>query len=245
MQKSVKASWCKAAVMALCMAALLAALCGCGGDKTPTDQQTSLGTGTAWQKVADVKGLELILDEKSGEDRAQVPSFVNADDEEGLDKLNKALQGKADYYRDWLETHTEDDGWVEVKPLVIDTDNYLSVVLFEAEWPNYGTDGEASSYVWDKISHSVVKEDLAWALAGATDDGIAAALDEYVENTLSDGDREYKWIEFYTPGYYIDADDKAALIVQTKTKLEGGDDWYYLLVYKDGKIIGNLSWDLK
>lgn len=246
MQRSIKVSWRKLLVLAMGLALALAALYGCGDGEQQGDPQTenNLGAGTAWQSVADVDGLTLIMDEKSGDTRVQVPAFVNEDGDPGLDALNKRLQERAEHWQSWLADEANEGSWIEVRPLVIDTDGYLSVVLYEAEWPNYGTDGEASAYVWDKVTKSAMDEELAWSLAGASDETVAAALTAYVENVLNDADREYRWREFTTVGYYADTDGKAALVLQVRATLEGGDDWNYLLVYKDGQITGNLSYDV-
>lgn len=223
--------------------AMLLGLCACGGGG-----QTGTGAvvPTEWQTVADVDALELVLDYTEDEYVAQIPQFKEADGNDVLTAMNKRLLEKGDQ---WKQAVASDGGFLQLIPMVKDTTNYLSVVLFEQEIPNYGTDGKAMPYVYDKLLNTEVDEDLAWSLAGATDDGIADAIAAYCREYLNEDGVEYRWLSFGTDAYYMDSDDKMALVLSVSIKRVAEDDetadkWNYLLTYKGGKIIGRLTDDL-
>ena len=178
----------------------------------------------------------------------QVPLFADADSSDALVKLNAGLQERADYWQAWLADNAETENFITVKPLVMETENYLSVILYEDEAPTYGSDGKVNAFVWDKLTDSAMDEDLAWALAGATDEDVAAALVQYIADNMNVEGTDFRWQEFVTQGYFVDADGKAALILDTlitdKTP-DGADDWQHLLIYKDGKIVGKLIEDIR
>lgn len=223
--------------------AMLLGLCACGGGG-----QTGTGAvaPTEWQKVAEVDALELLVDEVNDDYVVQIPQFAGADDNAVLTYMNADLQQLAAEYEN--SKSVDGSAW-EVLPLVQDTENYLSVVLYKQENPVYGTDGKAMPYVYDKLLNTEVDEDLAWSLAGATDDGIADAIAAYCRDYLNEDGVEYRWLSFGTDAYYMDSDDKMALVLSVSIKGvpdgdEAADIWEYLLTYKGGKIIGRLTDDL-
>lgn len=217
---------------------MLVAFCGCGGQTV--DNKVS---AVQWQKAADVAALELLVDE-TGEDGyiAQIPQFANADDNAVLAVMNERLQEKADDYE-----QGKADGVVqEFVPLVLDNDNYLSVVLYESEQPSEDTDGKVSAYVWDKTLNVEVDEDLAFSMAGATDDGVADALATYCADKLSADGVEYRWTAFGVSGYFVDTDGKTGLVLSVDIKpiVDEPKIREHLLVYKNGQILSNLTEDL-
>lgn len=234
MQKSHK-------ILAVCamLAVTLAALCGCGG--TQQQQATSYLALTDWQTVADTDGLELILDEVQNGCIVQVPQFANVDDNAELAAINARLQAKANEYK------LADGMTSELVPLVMDTDSYLSVVLYEAEEPAYGTDGAATAYVWNKITKGEVDEALAWSMGGGGDDNLDKALKEYCTNELAADGVEYKWVSYEPAAYFVDSDSQTVLIINALIKTANGeaDPWHYLLKYKGGHITGRLTDDFK
>lgn len=225
--------------------AMLLGLAGCGeepggGTNQPGGNQTA-NTLAEWQTVADVEALELAVDELDGDYRVQIPRFVDAKGNAALTAMNERLEKLTAQY----EESKADEGtnW-EMVPLVLDTSGYLSVVLYQGEWPNYGTDGEASAYVYDKVTRSEVSEELAWSLAGATDDGVADALKKYCDDELTTEALGWHWGSFHTAGYYVDTDGRMALVLNVHIKpddREATDPWDYLLVYKGGNIVGKLD----
>lgn len=224
---------------ALLAGVMLLGLTACGGD---AGQTTSGGTVavTEWQAVGDIGGLDLIVDETDGDYTVQIPQFKDADGNDSLTDMNARLQQLA---TDYEVSKTVDGMNWEVVPLVVETPNYLSVVLYQGEWPNYGTDGTATSYVYDKVTKSEVSEELAWSLAGTTDDGVADAIKAYCESVMNQSGGDFRWLSFNTNGYYMDSDGKMALILSVSIKdksVEDAESWDYLLVFKGGQIIGNL-----
>lgn len=223
---------------ALLAGAMLLGLAACGGGQTT---QGTTVEATVWQTVADVDALELVLDYTEGEYVAQIPQFKDADGNDVLTAMNKRLLEKGDQ---WKQAVATDGGFLQLIPMVKDTTNYLSVVLFEQDIPNYGTDGTATSYVYDKVTKSEVSEELAWSLAGTTDDGVADAIKAYCEGVMNQSGGDFRWLSFNTNGYYMDSDGKMALILSVAMKdksVEDTESWDYLLVFKGGQIIGNLA----
>lgn len=220
-------------------------LAGCGEDTQTNGGTVTVGgdvAATVWQSVGDTKGLKLLVDEKSGDYTVQIPQFKDANGNEALGDMNTRLQEIADEYE---ASKTADGLSWEVLPLVVETDNYLSVVLYQAEWPNYGTDGTVTSYIYDKNTKSEVSDDLAISLSAFDDDEVAGAIIDYCANTLSTDGVECRWLAYDLPVYYVDTDGKVAAIIPTDVKMvaegeEVADRWHHLLIYKDGKIVANL-----
>lgn len=219
--------------------AMLLGLAACGDDaKTDPTVQVS---PTQWQTVADVDALDLVLDYTDGDYVAQIPQFKDADGNDVLTAMNKRLLEKGDQFKQIVAS---DGCFLQLIPMVRETDNYLSVVLHEQELPAYGTDGTVTSYVYDKATKSEVSEELAWSLSGATDDGVADAIKAYCENVLNNDGADWRWLSFETVGYYMDADGKMALVFTVAAKdksVEDADTWNYLLIYKGGQIVERLD----
>lgn len=215
--------------------AMLVGLCACGGGQT-VDKTVE---PAKWQNVAEVAAVELLVDEENGEYKVQIPQFVEAEGNAVLTGMNERLQAKIDEY---YQGKVADGLAQEFIPLVMDTENYLSVVLYEAERPSVDTDGAATAYVYDKMLKTKVGENLAWSLAGATDDGIAEAIVAYCAKELNTAEVDYCWTTFNTQGYYVDTDGKMALVlsVAIKPRVENPQSHRYLLVYKSGQIVGRL-----
>lgn len=220
---------------ALLTVAMLMGLTACGGDGGQVSQ-TGTVAATEWQTVGDIGSLNLIVDETNGDYTVQIPQFKDADGNDVLTDMNARLQQLA---ADYEASKTIDGLNWDVRPMVVETANYLSVVLHKQELPAYGTDGEASSYVYDKLTKEEVSEELAWSLAGATDDGVAEALVNYCNDVLDKDGQDWRWLSFNTEGYYMDADGKMALVLNASIKPRGEEteSWDYLLVYKGGQIV--------
>ncbi len=222
------------------------ALVGCSDDKPqgdkPGTQQGETNTPTQggyavdWQSYKDVDNLTLLVDEKSGDYKVQVPGFAEVGDSVGLKMLNEELQDEAADCREDL-AELPADAYLHVEPYIIETENTLSIVLFKEEIPYYGTDGEVESFVYDKLTGYPMDDDLALAQSATTDDDIALALERYIDENMNDGVKR-KWREFSDDAFYVDADGKVVMIIEAEISTEGADDWEYLLLYKDGEIIG-------
>ncbi len=223
------------------------ALVGCSDDKPQGGQQgnqpgetnppTQGGYNVDWQSYKDVDNLKLLVDEKSGDYKVQVPGFEDTGDSTGLQMLNADLQDEAEDCLEWLAETPEGNAYLHVEPYIIETENALSIVLFKEEIPYYGTDGEVESFVYDKMTGYPMDDDLALAQSSTTDDDIAMALENYIAENMNDG-VEHKWLEFSDDAFYVDSDGKIVMIVEAEISTEGADDWEYLLLYKDGEIIG-------
>lgn len=223
------------------------ALVGCSDDKPQGDKpgsqpgETNLpaqgGYNVDWQSYQKVDNLKLLVDEKSGDYVVQVPGFVDTGDSAGLQILNGELQDEAEDCLEWLRERPDGKAYLHVEPYIIETDNTLSIVLFKEEIPCYGTDGEVESFVYDKMTGYPMDDDLALAQSSTTDDDIAQALENYIAEQMNDGVK-HKWREFSDDAFYVDTDGKVVIIVEAEISTEGADDWEYLLLYKDGEIIG-------
>lgn len=219
------------------------ALVGCSdgkpqdGQPGETDLPSQGDYNVDWQSYNKVDNLTLLVDEKSGDYVVQVPGFEDVGDSAGLKMLNAELQDEAEDCLEWLRETPESSACLHVEPYIIETDNTLSIVLFKEEIPDYGTDGEVESFVYDKLTGYPMDDDLALAQASITDDDIAVALENYIAENMNDGVK-HRWREFSDDAFYVDADGKIVMIVEAEISTEGADDWEYLLLYKDGKIIG-------
>lgn len=227
------------------------ALVGCSDDGAKEGQTKPEQTGAytvAWQSVDDVDNLTLLLDEASAIEEfsdytVQVPAFADPGDSKGMQMLNEKLEDYAADCRAWLAENGNETA-LSVRPLILDTDTAVSIVLFKQMAPNYGTDGEVDTFVYDKLTGYTVDEDLARAQVGSSDDDIAAALVQYIDEEMNDG-YKHKWLGFTTDAFYVDTDGQVVLIVETEIATEGSDNWTYPLLFKDGRIVGKLTNMLK
>lgn len=218
------------------------ALVGCSDDKPQGGEgETGLsaqgGYTVAWQSYKDVDNLTLLVDEKSGDYVVQVPGFVDTGASDGLKMLNDELQDEAEDCMEWLLP--ERDGfYLHVEPYIIETDNALSIVLYEEEIPDDASDGEVESFVYDKLTGYPMDSDLARAQITFVDDEVAAALKDYIDENMNDG-VQHKWREFSDDAFYVDTDGEIVFILDVKISTEGADSRRYLLLYKNGGIVGN------
>lgn len=209
-------------------AALVLALAGCGGDK-PTGGNVGGGNGDKGPVIA----LEQVAEAEAaaGEQlNITVPALTDNGGNEILAGFGADIAAKLN---DWQQALGEGES-VLVRALSLDTENYLSVVITRNNAPDYGSDGQVYTYVYDKIIDSAMNEDLAVSLGGMTDDMIAEALVNYL-------DAGQEWISFNIAGYAMAEDGKPVYFVETEVEQEGADNWTYLYVLKDGKISGTLS----
>ncbi len=121
-----------------------------------------------------------------------------------------------------------------VKAYVLDTDNYLNVVLTQSVGPNYGSDGDVYSYVYDKTTKTTMDTEYAKAWKALTDETIIEAIKATLEENQ-------KWRSFNVDAFFVDTDNEPVYLLSAKIGQEGADDWTYLYVLKNGVILGNLS----
>lgn len=203
---------------------LLLGLTACGGEV---------------EKPADGVTVKLVVDEESAHgDVVQIPSFVYDGENPVLAAMNERLAAKVDAYYAAVPDIAEGLYWYEYVPLVVETEDYISIVLYEGVWPNYGTDGNACAYVWDRKNNAEMDAAMAWEKSGATEDGVLAALNDYAAVRSNDDTR------FYCEGYdieawYVDADGEVVLVlgaVINGDPVGHVDPWKHLVCYKQGEI---------
>ena len=206
---------------------LLLGLTACGGElEQPED------------KIDDGVTVELAVDEESEHgDIVQIPHFVYEGENPVLAAMNERLAAKVDAYYAALGM-AEDTYWYEYVPYVVETEDFISIVLYEGEWPNYGTDGNAGAYVWDRRNNVEMDAAMAWEYSGATHDDVLAALNDYAAVRSNDD------IRFYCEGYgveawYVDTDGEIVLVlgaVINPEPMENADPWKHLVCYKGGEV---------
>ena len=76
--------------------------------------------------------------------------------------------------------------------------------------------------------------EYAKAWMSLSEDALADAVNAYMEEGQ-------KWVSFNADAFYVDTDEKAVFLVSCKVRQEGADDWTYVYVLKDGKIVGNIT----
>ena len=224
----------KKIVAVLLAVMLLGALAACGGD-TKTDQPTSGGDSqqggnqileTGLKQVAE---LEIVA---GAEEPAtlEISQLTEAADNAVLADFNTDIQAKL---TEWQQSLMEGET-LSVRACVLDTENYLSVLLTKEVTPNYGSDAEDYYYVYDRIVDNKMDVEYAKAWMSLSEDALADAVNAYMEEGQ-------KWVSFNADAFYVDTDEKAVFLVSCKVRQEGADDWTYVYVLKDGKIVGNIT----
>lgn len=224
----------KKLVAVLLAVMLLGALAACGGD-TKTDQPTSGGDSqqggnqileTGLKQVAE---LEIVA---GAEEPAtlEISQLTEAADNAVLADFNTDIQAKL---TEWQQSLMDGETLL-VRACVLDTENYLSVLLTKEVTPNYGSDAEVYYYVYDRIVDNKMDVEYAKAWMSLSEDALADAVNAYMEEGQ-------KWVSFNADAFYVDTDEKAVFLVSCKVRQEGADDWTYVYVLKDGKIVGNIT----
>ena len=224
----------KKLVAVLLAVMLLGALAACGGD-TKTDQPTSGGDSqqggnqileTGLKQVAE---LEIVA---GAEEPAtlEISQLTEAADNAVLADFNTDIQAKL---TEWQQSLMEGET-LSVRACVLDTENYLSVLLTKEVTPNYGSYAEVYYYVYDRIVDNKMDVEYAKAWMSLSEDALADAVNAYMEEGQ-------KWVSFNADAFYVDTDEKAVFLVSCKVRQEGADDWTYVYVLKDGKIVGNIT----
>ena len=205
----------KKLVAVLLAVMLLGALAACGGD-TKTDQPTSGGDSQQGGNQILETGLKQV---------AELEIVAGAEEPATLEisQLTEAADNAvlADFNTD-------------IQACVLDTENYLSVLLTKEVTPNYGSDAEVYYYVYDRIVDNKMDVEYAKAWMSLSEDALADAVNAYMEEGQ-------KWVSFNADAFYVDTDEKAVFLVSCKVRQEGADDWTYVYVLKDGKIVGNIT----
>ena len=147
-----------------------------------------------------------------------------------LADFNTDIQAKL---TEWQQSLMEGETLL-VRACVLDTENYLSVLLTKEVTPNYGSDAEVYYYVYDRIVDNKMDVEYAKAWMSLSEDALADAVNAYMEEGQ-------KWVSFNADAFYVDTDGKAVFLVSCKVRQEGADDWTYVYVLKDGKIVGNIT----
>lgn len=210
-------------------AALVLAMAGCGGDK-PTGGSVGGGNKDNGPAIALIMESETEVSAADETNGMYIQALVDNPDNPVLAGFAADIAGNL---TQWQQALGEGETML-VQALSLDTENYLSVVITKFVAPNYGSDGQVYTYVYDKIIDSAMNEDLAVSLGGMTDDMIAEALVNYL-------DAGQEWISFNIAGYAMAEDGKPVYFVETEVEQEGADNWTYLYVLKDGQIRGTLS----
>lgn len=214
---------------------LLGALAACTGDSQPNqpanggnDSQQS-GNQILETGLTQVAELEIAA---GAEEPAtlEISQLTEAADNAVLAEFNTDIQAKL---TEWQQALMEGETLL-VRACVLDTDNYLSVLLTKEVAPNYGSDGEVYYYVYDKIVDNKMDVEYAKAWMSLSEDAIAEAVNAYME----EGQR---WVSCNADAFYVDSDEKAVFLVSCKVRQEGAEDWTYIYVLKDGAIVGRLS----
>ncbi|GHV39193.1 hypothetical protein FACS1894187_18890 [Synergistales bacterium] len=162
------------------------------------------------------------------------------DDEKnaGADAFNKAVRSSVGkFYDDFLkgkEEYPDEPDWVVIRSYPFSGKNYLQVVTHYASYPNYGSDGNVASFVYDKKKKSLVT--LAGVMKQYGIDG--KELTRLVAKWYDDGYKEDKErvARAEPAGLYIweskdsDASD-VMIIVYVTIDVPGADEWTYLYTY--------------
>ncbi len=223
-------------IVLLMMSLLLVfSLAACGDDNSQQTNNNNNNQQQEEQPTVETAGLKLVgeLEISAGQAEAvtlDIPELKADAENTVLTGFDADIQDKLTA---WLSELGEGES-LNVNAYVLDTENYLSVVLTKAVVPNYGSDGEVYSYVYDKIVNNAMDVDYAKAWTTLEDDAIIEALTAYLA-------ADQKWISFDVEGFYVDTDEKPAYLLSTKVRQEGAEDWIYVYVLKDGQIMGNFS----
>ena len=237
------------AKLALLAAALLTSglLTGCSSDDPSQNKELEPGltTGAEWQQLKKVDALEMVLNETGdGGLVISLPQFVVEEDAvtaEAFADFNADLQDKVEEWQAWLDNRPEGEA-ARVITYAMDTENYLSVLVTEQRVYEENAENEVSCYVFDKIVERAMDADMAMTLAGADDDMIAAALDDYISS--SDYEGEARWSAFSVDAYAMDENEQAVLYIGATVVIkdeEGNKERRQeIFVMKGGEIIGRL-----
>lgn len=160
----------------------------------------------------------------------EISQLTEAADNEVLAGFNTDIQTKL---TEWQQALVEGET-LTVRACVLDTENYLSVLLTREVTPNYGSDAEVYYYVYDKIVGNSMDVEYAKAWMSLSEDTLAEAVNAYMQEGQ-------KWVSFNADAFYVDSDEKAVFLISCKVRQEGADDWTYVYVLKDGAIVGTLS----
>lgn len=210
---------------------MVCALAACGNkDSQPANNNQQVDNPpevtAGWQAVADLE-----IDAADAEGATLDIAVFQADPENAvLAECDADVQAKM---AAWLN-ELRDEYVLWVNAYVLDTDDYLNVLLIQDIAPNYGSDGNIYTYVYDKTTNTMMDLDYALAWKTVTDEVVIEALQAYLQPTQ-------KWRSFVYDGFYVDTDGVPVYVVTTTVGQEGTDDWTYAYLLKDGQILGNVS----
>ena len=119
----------------------------------------------------------------------------------GADAFNEAVRSTVGrFYEDFTRRGAEEGEWVEITSYPIESKNYLQVVTRYIEYPNYGSDGDIASFVYDKRKKSLVKLADVLKQYGLDDEKLTEKAAKWFEN-YREGDESVMDAE--ASGFYI------------------------------------------
>lgn len=107
--------------------------------------------------------VSIVMEEQTyeGDNIVEVPAFAPAEGNSALTKLNGQMAALAADAGDYLGASSA--GWMELRAYPFTSDAYLQVVMTRNHYPNYGSAGEISSFVYNRATGEAVS--LATALS--------------------------------------------------------------------------------
>ena len=96
-----------------------------------------------------------------------------------IDSFNNSIKfGVQQIYNDFTAKNTSGEDWIEIKSYPFTSDKYLQIVTTYIEYPIYGTDGNITSYNFDKKANKFMALSDVMDGLGLTNDSIAQKVKE-------------------------------------------------------------------
>jgi hypothetical protein len=159
-----------------------------------------------------------------------------ADDAEnpGVDAFNAAVRSTVGkFYDDFVNRGAEDGEWVEITSYPMDGKKYTQVVTRYVEYPNYGSDGNITSAVYDKGKKNLITLADVLRQHGLDDKKLTEKAKKFYENFR---ERNERVTEAHAAALYIwessdsDASD-TVIILRVTIDDPDASEWTYFYSY--------------
>lgn len=168
--------------------------------------------------------------------------IILGDESDAIDEINSEIEKLYDTYSIY---NTEDaDGFCEVKYKLFENERYVSIIVSDIEYPNYGTDGNLHGWTLDKKLNKVVSAEDALEEAGLTSEQILSELSEKYrvvdESNANFIESDYIDISDICVVYKYDSNPTFYFLADYM--VQGAEDWWTYCTYENGMPVDNGPW---
>ena len=176
---------------------------------------------------------------KNGDSAVEILGLKDGAKNQGADSFNKAVQATVGkFYDDFAEAKIDypySPDWIVIRSYPFTGKKYLQVITHYVTYPNYGSDGNIASFVYDKNKKNLVTAANVMKQYGLDETELTRRVKKWYDDGYKEGKESVT--EVKPAGVYIweSSDSDASvpkLILYVTVDNPDADEWTYLYTYE-------------